>query len=77
MVNDSFHPSSEMLTVDEIAEYLRVSRATICRWCGTGRLPAFKIGKSWRVQKRDLERYIDQQRGVEIATPSHTATPEV
>ena len=77
MVNDSFHPSPEMLTVDEIAEYLRVSRATICRWCGTGRLPAFKIGKSWRVQKRDLERYIDQQRGVEIATPSHTATPEV
>jgi len=56
-----------MLTVDEIAEYLRVSRATICRWCGTGKLPAFKIGKSWRVQKKDLERFIDQQRGSEIA----------
>ena len=69
MVNDSFHTSPEMLTVDEIAEYLRVSRATICRWCGTGRLPAFKIGKSWRVQKRDLERYIDQQRGTEMVTP--------
>ena len=65
MVGDSFHPSPEMLTVDEIAEYLRVSRATICRWCGTGRLPAFKIGKSWRVQKKDLERYIDQQRAAE------------
>jgi len=67
MVNESLHPAPEMLTVDEIAEYLRVSRATICRWCGTGRLPAFKIGKSWRVQKKDLERYIDQQRGSEIA----------
>lgn len=77
MVNDSFHASPEMLTVDEIAEYLRVSRATICRWCGTGRLPAFKIGKSWRVQKRDLERYIDQQRGAEMATPSHATTSEV
>ncbi len=53
----------DVLTVDEIAEYLRVSRATICRWCGTGKLPAFKIGKSWRVQRSDLEEYIRYQRG--------------
>ena len=56
------HASSGMLTVDEVAEYLRVSRATICRWCGTGKLPAFKVGKSWRVQQKDLDHYIDQQR---------------
>lgn len=62
MVNDSSHPSPEMLTVDEIAEYLRVSRATICRWCSTGKLPTFRIGKGWRVRKKDLEHYIDQQR---------------
>ncbi|MEI7769983.1 MAG: helix-turn-helix domain-containing protein [Chloroflexales bacterium] len=51
----------DVLTVDEIADYLRVSRATICRWCGTGKLPAFKIGKSWRVQRGDLEDYIRSQ----------------
>ncbi|MEI7644423.1 MAG: helix-turn-helix domain-containing protein [Chloroflexales bacterium] len=50
----------DVLTVDEIADYLRVSRATICRWCGSGRLPAFKIGKSWRVQRNDLEGYIQR-----------------
>ncbi len=53
----------DVLTVDEIADYLRVSRATICRWCGSGRLPAFKIGKSWRMQRCDLEGYILHQRG--------------
>lgn len=53
----------DVLTVDEIAAYLRVSRATICRWCGIGKLPAFKIGKSWRVQRSDLEEYIRYQRG--------------
>jgi len=52
----------DVLTVDEIADYLRVSRATICRWCGAGKLPAFKIGKSWRVQRSDLEGYIRRQR---------------
>lgn len=57
------HTMRDVLTVDEIADYLRVSRATICRWCGTGKLPAFKIGKSWRVQRNDLEVYIRYQRG--------------
>jgi excisionase family DNA binding protein len=58
-----------MLTVDEVAKYLRVSRATVCRWCGSGKLPAFKIGKGWRVQRRDLENYIHQQRlGVAITS---------
>ncbi|WP_129633780.1 helix-turn-helix domain-containing protein [Candidatus Oscillochloris fontis] len=48
----------DVLTVDEVAEYLRVSRATVCRWCVQKRLPAFKIGKGWRVQRSDLEGYI-------------------
>jgi|GEM_PF-1049424 excisionase family DNA binding protein len=59
----------DVLTVDEIADYLRVSRATICRWCGTGRLPAFKIGKSWRVQRNDLEGYILHSRVSGLAPP--------
>lgn len=48
----------DVLTVDEIARYLRVSRTTICRWCVQGRLPAFRIGRGWRVQREDLEQYI-------------------
>ena len=66
----------EMLTVDEVAEYLRVSRATICRWCGSGNLPAFRIGKSWRVQKKDLDNYVYQQRIVGTATSIHENTPQ-
>lgn len=48
----------DVLTVDEIARYLRVSRTTVCRWCVQGRLPAFRIGRGWRVQRGDLEQYI-------------------
>ena len=45
----------ELLTVGEIASYLRVSETTVWRWCSSGQLPAFRIGRSWRVRRSDLE----------------------
>lgn len=49
-----------VLTVNEVANYLRVSRTTVCRWCSDGRLPAFRIGRAWRVQRLDLELHIQR-----------------
>jgi len=51
-------PSSEVLTVNEIAGYLRVSETTVWRWCNSGKLPAFRIGRSWRIRRTDLEQHI-------------------
>lgn len=48
----------EVLTADEVASYLRVSKTTICRWCKDGKLRAFRIGRGWRVQRTDLEAHI-------------------
>lgn len=45
----------DVLTAGEVATYLRISKTTVCRWCNTGKLPAFRIGRSWRVQRSDLE----------------------
>ncbi|HNP72345.1 MAG TPA: helix-turn-helix domain-containing protein [Kouleothrix sp.] len=50
----------EVLTVGEVATYLRVSETTVWRWCSNGRLPAFRIGRSWRVRRSDLELNIDR-----------------
>lgn len=54
--------NSEVLTVAEVADYLRVSETTIWRWCSTGKLPAFRIGRGWRVQRSDLEQHITAQK---------------
>jgi len=51
-------PLPNILTVNEIASYMRVSKTTICRWCSSGKLRAFRIGRSWRVQRTDLEAHI-------------------
>lgn len=39
----------DVLKVEEVAELLRVSKATVQRWCAEGKLPAFKIGQHWRI----------------------------
>src|SRR5260370_38012420 len=41
-------PSTKVLTVNELAEYLRVHRSTIYRLLKKGQLPGFKIGSDWR-----------------------------
>lgn len=45
---------NELLTVREVAAYLRVSRVTAWRWCQQGIIPAFRIGRNWRVCRNEL-----------------------
>lgn len=40
--------ATKVLTVNELAEYLRVHRSTIYRLLKKGQLPGFKIGSDWR-----------------------------
>jgi PTS system nitrogen regulatory IIA component len=59
-MNDTSTPSkghimqNELLTVREVAAYLRISRVTAWRWCQEGIIPAFRIGRSWRIRRDEL-----------------------
>lgn len=56
-----------VLTVEEAADLLKVSKVTIRRWCADGKLPAFKIGREWRINKLELEKLMGRSKEVEIA----------
>ncbi len=58
----SLTAENELLTVFEVMSHLRVCRATVQRWCKEGKLPAVKIGKEYRVRRRDLEGWYDALR---------------
>ena len=45
---------NELLTVKEVAAYLRVDRVTVWRWCKQGTIPASQIGHHWRIRRDDL-----------------------
>lgn len=50
--------SDELLTIAEVAVYLKLSRRTAWRWCKAGQLPAVKVGHQWRVARSDLESFV-------------------
>lgn len=50
--------ADELLTIAEVAIYLKLSRRTAWRWCKNGQLPAVKVGHQWRVARSDLENFV-------------------
>ncbi len=53
----------EILTVEEMAKYLKVSRSTVWRWCNQGKVSAFKIGRGWRVHRSEVEKIVGYKLG--------------
>ena len=47
----------KVLTVNELAEYLRVHRSTIYRLLKRGDLPGFKIGSDWRFNVEVIDQW--------------------
>ena len=56
----------QLLTVAEVAEYLRVSEMTVYRLISAREIGATKIGRCWRVPADDLMAYLDQQHSEKI-----------
>jgi excisionase family DNA binding protein len=49
------------ITVDELSEYLRVHKTTICRMLKQRKLPAFRIGSDWRFSLETIKQWqLDQ-----------------
>lgn len=45
----------EVLTVQEVAAFLKVHRSTVYRMVGRGELPAFRVGSDWRFIRFEVE----------------------
>lgn len=53
--------SDPIMTIREVADYLKVNERTIYRLAASGELPGFKVGNSWRFKSSELEQYIVTQ----------------
>jgi excisionase family DNA binding protein len=71
------HPSTsfpEIMTPEQAAEYLQVSRETVYRYIRQGKLIASQLGRSYRVPKRNLDLLLWESRTQQI--PLRQFTPE-
>ncbi|WP_182342458.1 methylation-associated defense system helix-turn-helix domain-containing protein MAD1 [Comamonas koreensis] len=52
---------SEILTIKEVAEFLKVTERTIYRLAAAKQIPAFKVGGTWRFRATDIDGWIADQ----------------
>ncbi len=68
MIDETF------LTTEEVLEYLQVNLRTVYRLIKAGKIPAVRVGRQWRFRKRDIDAWLDSQRGPRNA-PRPAAAP--
>lgn len=46
--------ANDIMTIREVAEYLRLNDKTTYRYAAEGKIPGFKIGGAWRFRREDI-----------------------
>lgn len=60
----------EILTIEEVAKYLRVSERTVYDWAQKGEIPSGKIGTVWRFKKSEIEKWVNERLSSSGLSPS-------
>lgn len=58
-----------ILTSKQVADYLKVAGRTTDRLAGAKKIPAFKVGGTWRFSRADIDTWIRQQSKEGLNTP--------
>jgi excisionase family DNA binding protein len=56
-----FRHISEIMTIEQVARYLSLHELTVRRLARDGEIPAFKVGRQWRVKRDLLDRWIERE----------------
>jgi len=52
---------SSVLTIDELSEYLKISKSTLYKLAQEGSIPSQKVGKHWRFHKDAVDDWLRQR----------------
>ena len=53
--------TDEIMTLREVAGYLKLAEKTAYRLAAEGKIPGFKVGGSWRFKKADIDLWISRE----------------
>ena len=59
----------ELLTPAEVAAELHVTERSVRLWCKSGRLPAKKVGRQWRVPRTWLDMWVEKETRAAVSAP--------
>ncbi len=55
--------NTDIMTIKEVAVYLKLTEKTAYRLAAEGKIPGFKVGGSWRFKQSDIETWIEEKKG--------------
>lgn len=67
----------EILTIEEVAKYLRVSERTVYDWAQKGEIPSGKIGTVWRFKKSEIEKWVNERLSSNNKMPPSTVSVQI
>jgi excisionase family DNA binding protein len=56
-MNDSL---DNVLTIEELAIYLKISKSTLYKLVREGKIPSQKVGRHWRFRKKSIDRWLEE-----------------
>lgn len=49
----------DVLTIEDLSDYLKISKSTLYKLVREGKIPSHKIGRHWRFRKVTIDRWLD------------------
>lgn len=59
---------SSVMTIEELSDYLKISRSTLYKLAQEGKVPCQKVGRHWRFRKEAIDRWLDEGGAAEVKT---------
>lgn len=50
----------DIMTLEDVAKYLKLKPQTIYTWAQNGKIPAAKLGKEWRFKRSVIDKWFDE-----------------
>jgi len=65
--------ATEVMTVPEVADYLRIPKSSVYGLAQTGRIPCQKVGRHWRFHRNAIDRWLSQD-PMSVASESNSSS---
>lgn len=52
---------TDIMTIREVAEYLKLAEKTAYHLAAKGAIPGFKVGGAWRFRRSEIDKWIERQ----------------
>ncbi|HED53820.1 MAG TPA: DNA-binding protein [Phycisphaerales bacterium] len=68
-------PPSDVMTIDQLSEYLQIAKSTLYKLAQEGKVPGQKVGKHWRFHKDAIDTWIKNTDPDSEGMPPQRPTP--